>query len=187
MDNGLDPHRLQLVADRVGIVAGVSYEGFAARVVLDDRRSDGRFVLLAWRELDVERPALRVDEGVDLRGESTSRTTQRIADDPPFPPAASWWARTIEASMMTPSSSASIWSALKIAAQCPRSDQFENRLYTVFHDPKRSGRSRHGMPVFARYSTASMKVRSSSFGSGPGRDGTSSRIIAHWASVSAWR
>lgn len=108
MDNRFDPHRLQLVADRVGVVAGVGYEGFTARVVLDDRRGNGRFVLLAWRDLDVERPSLRVDEGVDLRGESTSRTTQRIADDPPFPPAASWWARTTEASMMTPSSSGSI-------------------------------------------------------------------------------
>ena len=38
--------------------------------------------------------------------------------------------------------------------------QFENRLYTDFHGPKRSGRSRHGMPVFALKSTASMKSRS---------------------------
>jgi hypothetical protein len=141
---------LQLGANRIRIVARVRYERFAARVIGDDRRGDGRLVLLARREFDVERAPFGVDESVDLRGEATSRTTQCIADDPPFPPAASWWARTTEASMMTPSSSASNWSALKSAAQWPRCDQFEKRLKTVFHEPKRSGRSRHGIPVFAR-------------------------------------
>jgi hypothetical protein len=47
-------------------------------------------VLLTRRELDVDRASFGVDERVDLGGETTSRTTQRIADDPPFPPAASW-------------------------------------------------------------------------------------------------
>lgn len=187
VDDRFDLLRLQLVADGIRIVTGVGYERFSARVVLDDRRGDRRLVLLARRDLDVERPPFRVDEGVDLRGEPTSRMTQCIADDPPFPPAASWWARTTEASIMTPSSSSSNWRALKMAAQCPLRDQFENRLYTVFHAPNRSGRSRHGMPVLARYRTASMNVRSSSFGAGPGRDGARRRTIAHWASVSAWR
>jgi hypothetical protein len=150
VDDRLDVQRLQLATNRVRIVARVRYERFAARVMGDDRLGDGRLVLLARREFDVERAPFGVDESVDLRGEATSRTTQRIADDPPFPPAASWWARTTEASIMTPSSSASNWSALKIEAQWPRSDQFEKRLKTVFHEPKRSGRSRHGIPVFAR-------------------------------------
>lgn len=41
MNDGLDPHRTQLVANSVGVVAGVGYEGFATRVVFDDRRGDG--------------------------------------------------------------------------------------------------------------------------------------------------
>jgi hypothetical protein len=51
----------------------------------------------------------------------------------------------------------------------------------------RSGRSRHGTPVFALYSTASMKVLSSSLGAGPRRLGTAILTIAHCASVKAWR
>lgn len=72
-----------------------------------DRFGDGRLVLLPLRDFDVERAPFGVDERVDLCGESTSRTTQCICDDPPFPLAASWWARTTEASMITPSSSTS--------------------------------------------------------------------------------
>ncbi len=80
---------------------------------------------------------------------------------------------------MNPSSSTLMRSALKIVAQCPRSDQLEKRLLTVFHAPKRSGSSRHGTPVLARNSTASIKVLSSSFGAGPSRLRTAILTIAH--------
>jgi hypothetical protein len=117
VDDGLNFQCLQLSAYRVRVVAGIRYERLAAGVVGDDRFSDRRFVLLPRRDFDVERASLGIDEGMDFRGKPTSRTTERIAKDPPFPPAASWWARTTEASMMTPSSSASSCKALKIAAQ----------------------------------------------------------------------
>jgi hypothetical protein len=39
----------------------------------------------------------------------------------------------------------------------------ENLLCTVFHGPNRSGRSRHGAPVFAMYKTALMNSRFASF------------------------
>jgi hypothetical protein len=107
MDHRLDPQRTQLAANRVGVVAGVGDQRFAARVVRDDALGDRRFVSLAGREFDVQRPPFGVDECVDLRGEPTPRVTESIADDPPFPPAASWWARTTEASRMTASSSRS--------------------------------------------------------------------------------
>lgn len=64
-------------------------------------------MLLARREFDVERTAFGVDERVALRGEATSRVPQCTDFDPPFPPDASWCARTTEASMTQPSSSAS--------------------------------------------------------------------------------
>ena len=117
VDDGLDLQRLRSVADRVRIVASVRDQRFAARVVSDDCLRDGRLVLLPRRDFDVKRAPFGVDERVDLRGEPTSRVTQCIPDDPPFPPEASWCARTIEASMMVPSSSTSSWSALKIVAQ----------------------------------------------------------------------
>lgn len=187
VDYSSHAERLDLVTDCVRIVSGVRYQRFSARMRGDDRFGGGRFVSVPGCELDVDRASFRVDEGVDFRGEATSRVTQCIAEDPPFPPAASWCARTTEASMMTPSSSVSSCNALKIAAQCPRWDQLENRLNTVFHEPNRSGRSRQGTPVFARYNTASMKVRSSSVGRGPRRDGTTRLTMAHCGSVSAWR
>lgn len=187
VNDGLDLQLPHSSTDRVRIVTRVSYKRLTSRIFRDDRFGDGRLMLLTLRELDMDGTPFCVNERVDLRGESTSRVTQRITDDPPFPPAASWWARTTDASMMTPSSSTCSCKALKIAAQCPRCAQFEKRLNTVFQAPKRSGRSRHGMPVFARYSTASMNVRSSSFGAGPRRFGTTMLTIVHCASVKAWR
>jgi hypothetical protein len=117
MNDRLHPGVLHALADRVRVVARVADELFAARVVTDDRLGDCRLVLLPRCDFDVERAAFRVGEGVDLGGEPTSRTTQCIADDPPFPPAASWWARTTDASMRTASSSTRNCSALKIFAQ----------------------------------------------------------------------
>ena len=70
---------------------------------------------------------------------------------------------------MDPVSSTSYCNSRKIVAQCPCRAQFEKRLYTDFQGPNRSGRSRQGQPVFARYSTASMKSRSPRIALGPAR------------------
>lgn len=105
MNHGLHAQLLYARPDRVRVVARVGEDLGASGVFAEDGFCDRGFVLLAGRDFDVERPPLRVDECVDLRGEATSRATQSIALDPPFPPAASWWARTIDESMMTPSSS----------------------------------------------------------------------------------
>jgi hypothetical protein len=40
--------------------------------VFEERFGDGGFVLLARRDLDVDRPAVRVDDRVDFRRESTT-------------------------------------------------------------------------------------------------------------------
>jgi hypothetical protein len=86
----LDPERLQLFSYRVGIVCCIREESLAARMVGYDGFRDGRLVLLPGRDFDVERAPFDVDERVDFRGEPTSRMTQCVPDDPPFPPAASW-------------------------------------------------------------------------------------------------
>ncbi|KQX63142.1 hypothetical protein ASD48_24465 [Streptomyces sp. Root1310] len=52
---------------------------------------------------------------------------------------------TIDQSMR-PSASASARTAAKILSQVPSADQCLCRSYTVFHEPKRAGRSRHGTP-----------------------------------------
>jgi len=70
------------------IVAGISDTGFAGGLC-DESPSDGGFVLLAWRQLDVERAALEVYDRVELGRKASTRASQSIASKPPFPPAAS--------------------------------------------------------------------------------------------------
>ncbi len=59
-------------------------------------------VLLARREDDVKGPSFGRRNRVNLGGKTSSRTAQMIASDPPFPPAASWCARTTVPSMSEP-------------------------------------------------------------------------------------
>ncbi|GGQ21237.1 hypothetical protein GCM10010249_44880 [Streptomyces roseolilacinus] len=71
-------------------------------------------------------------------------------------PAACWWARQEVESTLTmdqsirPSASASARTAAKTVSHVPSADQRLCRSYTVFHLPKRAGRSRHGTPVRCR-------------------------------------
>jgi hypothetical protein len=67
--------------------------------------------------------------------------------------------------------------------------QSRYRLNTVFHLPKKAGRSRQGLPVRTIQSTASTKRRLL-FPLRPGSEGLPRRcgpIFAHWASVSTKR
>ena len=105
MDDGLDAEIVKLTTNCIGVIPSIGNQRFASGVLRDDGFRDGGLVPLALRELDVERPTFAVDERVDFGAEPTPRVTQSIADDPPLPPAASWWARTTEASRMTASSS----------------------------------------------------------------------------------
>ena len=67
---------------------------------------------------------------------------------------ACWWARfTVESTdtshSITPASSASTSSRVKIRSEVPSPQKRRCRFHTVFHEPNPSGRSRHGIP--ARY------------------------------------
>ena len=89
---------------------------------------------------------------------------------------------------MDPVSSTSSCSSRKITAQCPFRAQLAKRLYTLFQGPKRSGRSRQGMPAFTRNRTASMNSRSPLVAFGPVRwRGRKAPSRAHCASVNACR
>lgn len=70
-NDGFHPAAFDRVANSVGVVACVSDHGMALRV-FEERFGDGGFVLLARRDLDVDRPAVRVDDRVDFRRESTT-------------------------------------------------------------------------------------------------------------------
>ena len=109
--------------------------------VVDLARGDDQF----------NRTTFRVDCQVDLRAEASARTAQCFVT-PPFP-AACWWARIMVESSIKHSRSGSCH-VLRSSSQIPRLHQRLNRWNTEFHAPKRSGRSRHGAPVFAIQSTA---------------------------------
>jgi hypothetical protein len=66
---------------------------------------------------------------------------------PLFPPAACWWARTIELSIRCSECGERAESASKTESQTPFLAQRLKRLYAVVYGPYRSGRSRHGEPV----------------------------------------
>jgi hypothetical protein len=145
-----------------------------------------RVVLLARREDDVEWLTLTGGDGVELGRKTSSRAAQSIASDPPFPPAASWCARTTVPSMSEPTSS-SMRSALKTFSQTPLLAHRAKRLYVVFHGPYRSGISRQGAPVLSRHITALTNGRSPRWDRGPGWTGSRSFTRAHCASLSSCR
>lgn len=75
--------------DFVRIVARVRDKCLSLGVLSDDILGNRGLVLLACSDLNVQRPPFGVDKCMELRGETTSRVTQRIDFDPPFPPEAS--------------------------------------------------------------------------------------------------
>jgi hypothetical protein len=62
-------------------------------------------------------------------------------------PALCWWALTIVASIMAYSLSGSSAKVLKSLSQTPLTAQREKRLCVLHQPPKRSGKSRHGVPI----------------------------------------
>jgi hypothetical protein len=171
--------------DGIRVVACVRNKSLPSRV------SDQVFrfrdvVLLARREDDVKGLAFRRRDRVDLGGKTSSRTAQMIASDPPFPPAASWCARTTVPSTSEPTSS-SMHNSLKTRSHTPRRAQRAKRLYVVCQGPYRSGMSRQGAPVLSRHRTALTNARSPNCDRGPGCTGRRSLTFPHCSSVSSCR
>jgi hypothetical protein len=184
-DDGLHASLADRTDDRVGVVSRIRDESFADRV-LDQVLRFRRVVLLTGREDDVERLPLTGSDRVELGRKTSSRAAQSIASDPPFPPAASWCARTTVPSMSEPTSS-SMRRALKTSSQTPRLAHRAKRLYVVFQGPYRSGMSRQGAPVLSRQITALTNARSPRRDCGPGWIGSRPFTFAHWASLSSCR
>lgn len=141
-------------------------------------------------QMYLDRVTQCVDYGMDLRGISTSRTTNSLFFMPPFPPEPCWWTRTYDPSIIYYSLSWSLDNSRKIFSQMPRLYHLEYRLYTLFHDPYRSGKSRQGAPVFRIQITALIIIRLSLAGRPfpPDRSGgTKSLILSHCSSVISCR
>ena len=184
-DDGLHAPLADRTDDRVGVVSRICDERLAGRV-FDQVLRFRRIVLLAGREDDVERLPLAGGDRVELGRKTSSRAAQSIASDPPFPPDASWCARTTVPSMREPTSS-SMRSALKTFSQTPRLAHRAKRLYVVCQGPYRSGMSRQGAPVLSRHITALTNGRSPRWDRGPGWTGSKFFTCAHWASLSSCR
>jgi hypothetical protein len=80
---------LNLVANGLAVVALVTEHLVGITVdLLHQGREGGDIVRLPRRNHDADRQALRVGAGVDLGREAATRTAERVALGPPFPPAA---------------------------------------------------------------------------------------------------
>jgi hypothetical protein len=125
-------------------------------------------VRLPRREGEAGRVAERVDQGVDLGAQTALAAPDRLARAAfLIAPALCWWARTMVLSIIAHSLSASPAKYCKILAHTPvlahqprqaadpSAEQRPasagrgrlNRVCTLFQSPKRSGRSRQGMPA----------------------------------------
>src|SRR5262249_7031109 len=116
--------------------------------------------LLPGRQDELHGQSQATDRRVDLGPEPAAAAAQSLLALSPgpirffFAPAAWGWARTTVESRMSHSRSES-WSASKTRGHVPFRAQRSKRFQTVFHLPKRSGRSRQGAPVLAIQRTAS--------------------------------
>ena len=128
-----------------------------------------------------------VDDGMNLRRDAPTRATDGIFFGPPSPPQESWCARTTEPSIKDPTSSSLKAKAVNMPCQTPRFAHSLNRLKIVFHGPKRSGRSRHGAPVFAFQMTALIKLRSPRSDGRPRPTWRSPPTISHCSLVNSCR
>ena len=85
--------------DGAGIIAAVGDHVAGQTQSVDQDRKRGFVGGLARREYEPDRQAASVDDDVDLGAQSSTRTADGVIRTPFFPPAACWWARTIEESI----------------------------------------------------------------------------------------
>ncbi len=84
---------------RPAVVAAIGDERASRRQPVEQRRG-GRFVgRLTRRDQQPDRQAILIDDGMDLGAQSSTRTADGVIRTPFFPPAACWWARTMEESI----------------------------------------------------------------------------------------
>lgn len=99
-----------------------------------------------------------ISDRVVLRPEPAARSAKQLIPTLFMLPAACTWARMIVESNITHSKSGACRAA-KTVCYTPFFAQGLNCWKTLFHGPKRSGRSRHDAPVRVIYSTVSQNKR----------------------------
>lgn len=93
---------------------------------------------------------------MDFRRQTSPAPPRFLVISPFLAPLACWWTLTVVLSSISVVSSTKSCSirAIRIRSHTPAFVHARNRLYTLCQGPNRSGRSRHGTPVFSQYSIA---------------------------------
>ena len=107
------------IKDGLGIVASIGDERLGRRQSFDERRDRGLVGGLAGGEHDPQRQAVLIDHDVDLGAQSSTRTADGVIFAPLLPPAACWWARTMELSIRCSDWGEAADNASKIRSQTP--------------------------------------------------------------------
>lgn len=87
-------------AQGVGIVVLVGHQHRAGSKMADQFGGAGDVTGLARRQVELDRAPLRIDEGMDLSGETASRATETTISTPLSPVAPCWWTRTTVVSII---------------------------------------------------------------------------------------
>src|SRR6516165_5880278 len=99
-DDGANAALLEVVADRIGIIGLVGDEGvWRALRQIDQRVVAFTVRHFAGREVEGDRAASGIAETMNFTGEPVPRAAKSSLMNPPFPPAAETWARTVVLSM----------------------------------------------------------------------------------------
>src|SRR4249920_3636176 len=138
-----------------GLVGDQRVEGQS----LDERRNANRVEALSRQQHKAHEIAERIGERQDFGGHAAFRAADGLALRPPFAPWPWRWTLTMVASTMAYSMSGSSEQASKSRRKTSALTQSRYRLKTVFHLPKKAGRSRHGLPVRTIHRTASTNSR----------------------------
>ena len=187
-DDDLGPALVQLGHERIaveGLVGDQPVKGDA----VDQRRHLDAVVSLTRHQPEAHQIAQRIGERQNLGRHAAFGAADGLALSPPFAPWPCRWTFTMVASIMAYSMSGSPERASNMRLKTSASRQSRKRRNAVLQLPNRSGRSRHGLPVRAIHSTASMNsrlflpLRPGSVGL-PKQCGS---ILAHWTSVSTSR
>src|SRR5262249_52685430 len=99
-DDGANAALLEVVADRIGIIGLVGDEG-SWRPLRQIHQRVVAFAVrrFASREVEGDRSPSGITETMNFTGEPAPRAAKSSLMNPPFPPAAETWARTVVLSM----------------------------------------------------------------------------------------
>lgn len=127
---------LNQVADAVGVIGTVRMDDAPDRQAAQQRFGRSTVRGLTRRQVEGERLALGVGDGVNLGVAPAAADADRLAMRPPFPPAADRWAFTCVLSIRTSAGGPpAVARASNTACQTPFSDQRLCRLYSVLYGP----------------------------------------------------